>query len=274
MSGGAGPERWDGRVVPLATRRVGRPLWHYDRVASTMPLAHDLAAAGAGDGTAIIAEEQLAGRGRHGREWVAPYGTALLCSIIFRPPLRADDLFALTTAVSLGLCEGVERATGLPPRVKWPNDLLLHGRKVAGVLCATRLAGAALDHAVVGFGLNVNLRPEQLPPPRDSAVAATSLAIELGRPVDRLLVLAAVLAGIDRAYEALWCGGAAELSAAWRARLAGLGQPIRVETESGAIEGRFAGVERDGALRLETPDGPRRILVGDVILGPRPVAPI
>ena len=236
-----------------------------------MPLAHDLAAAGAGDGTVVLAEEQLAGRGRHGREWVAPYGTALLCSIIFRPPLQADDLFSLTAAVSLGLCEGVERATGLQPRVKWPNDLLLHGRKLAGVLGASRFAGPALDHAVVGFGLNANLRPEHLPS-RAGALAATSLAIELGHPVDRLLLLAAVLTGIDRAYQSLWNGGGAEVSAAWRARLDGLGQPVRVETETGAIEGRFAGVERDGALRLETPQGPERILVGDVILGPRPVA--
>ncbi len=266
---GGAPERWDGAVLPLATRRVGRPLLHYDRVASTMPLAHELAAAGAGDGTTLIAEEQTAGRGRRGRSWAAPHGSAILCSIVFRPPLPPDDLFPLTAAVGLGLCDGVARATGLCPAIKWPNDLLLDGRKLAGLLCVTRLAGAALDHAVVGFGLNVNLRPDQLPPPAPGALGATSLAIALGRPVPRPALLAAVLEGIDAAYDRLWRGGGGEIHAAWRARLAGLGETVRVETEAGAVEGRFADVERDGALRLLTARGPERILVGDIILGPR-----
>lgn len=267
---GVTPERWDETVLPLTTRRVGRPLLHYDRVASTMPLAHELAVAGAGDGTTLIAEEQTAGRGRRGRGWTAPHGTAILCSIIFRPPLRPDDLFALTAAVGLGICRGVERATGLPLSVKWPNDLLLAGRKVAGLLCVTRLAGSTLDHAVVGFGLNVNLRADQLPPATAGALGATSLTLALGQPVDRLRLLATVLEGIDQAYDLLLSGGNEALHAAWRDRLAGLGDTIRIETESGAVEGRFSDVTPDGALLLLTPVGLERVLVGDVILGPRP----
>ncbi len=239
-----------------------------------MPLAHELAVAGAGDGAAVLAEEQWAGRGRRGRAWHAPHGSALLCSIVFRPPLEPGRLFALTMAVGLGLCRGVERATGLRPLVKWPNDLLLDGRKVAGVLAAGRLRGAALDHAVVGFGLNMNLRPEDLPPvAADSrgALPATSLVIALGRPVDRLPLLAATLEEIDRAYALLWDGRAGELDAAWRERLAGLGESIRVETEGGPFAGRFAGVDRDGALLLDTARGSERVLAGEVVLGPRPM---
>lgn len=267
------PERWDGGVVTLATRRVGRPLLHYECVPSTMPLAHDLARAGAGDGTALVAEEQSAGRGRRGRRWHAPYGTALLCSLVLRPPSPPPpgQLFALMAAVSVGIRAGVEEVTGLRPLVKWPNDLLLGGRKVGGVLCEARFRGAAFGYAVAGFGLNVNLRPEDLPPAGDTgALAATSLAIERGgRPVDRRRLLVAVLAGIDAAYELVWSGQDARLHARWRSCLAGLGEAIRIETETGAVEGIFTDVDDDGALRLTTARGEERILVGEVVLGPR-----
>lgn len=265
------PERWDDTVVPLATRRVGRPLLHYDRVASTMPLAHDLAVNGATDGTALIAEEQTAGRGRRDRRWAVPHGTAILCSLICRPPLRPDDLFPLSAVVSLGLCRAVEQITGLRPEVKWPNDLLLDGCKLAGILTVARLAGGALDHAVVGFGLNVNLRPEQLPIASENTPGATSLAIALGRPVDRLALLAAVLTAIDDAYDLLHAGARDAVHAGWRARLVGLGEVVRVQTDGGLVEGRFVDVEENGALVLATASGSRRLLVGDVILGPRPV---
>jgi BirA family transcriptional regulator, biotin operon repressor / biotin---[acetyl-CoA-carboxylase] ligase len=262
------PERWDGAVVALATQRVGRPLWHYTRVPSTMPLAHAMAANGASDGTALIADEQTAGRGRRGRAWHAPAGSAILCSIIFRPPLPPERLFALTALVSLGLAEGVERVTGLIPQVKWPNDLVLGGKKLAGVLTATRLTGAVLDHVVVGFGLNVSLRVADLPP-LDRGLPPTSLAIELGAAPERLAVMQAVLESIDTAYTILRRGGEADLLAAWRARLAGLGEWVHVEAESGPVAGRLVGADSDGALLLATPAGQIRVLAGDVVLGPR-----
>lgn len=263
------PERWDTTVVPLTTQRVGRPLWHYESVASTMPLAHDLAAAGAPDGTVLQAEEQTAGRGRRGRTWSAPSGTALLCSLICRPPIHPDDLFLLTAAVSVGLCAGVERATGLRPQVKWPNDLLLDGHKLAGVLCESRFVGGGLAHAVVGFGLNVNLQAADLPT-SPGALPPTSLALALGRTVDRLDLLRAVLEGIDAAYDLLWRDASDRLREGWQGRLVGLGEVVRVETEHGPLLGQFTGVDRSGALLLETSGGTERILVGDVVIGPRP----
>lgn len=265
------PERWDTAVLPLATLRVGRPLWHYERVDSTMPLAHELAAAGAPDGSAILAEEQTGGRGRRGRPWVAPAGSAILCSLLFRPPLRADELFLLTAAVSVGLCAGIEGATGARPAIKWPNDLLLDGRKLAGILTESRFAGATPDHAVVGFGLNVSVRPADLPA-LPGAVPPTSLAIALGRAPGRPALLRAVLEGIDRAYDLLWRGRRDELREGWMARLAGIGSAVRVETDAGPQEGVFAGVAPDGALVLTTAAGQVRILAGDVVLGPRGIA--
>lgn len=272
----APPDRWDTAIAPLDTIRIGRPLWHYTSVPSTMPLAHTLADEGATDGTALIAEEQTAGRGRRGRQWSAPYGSALLCSLICRPPLRPEELFLLTAAVSVGLCNGVERATGLRPQVKWPNDLLLDGRKLAGVLCESRIGGSGLTHAVVGFGLNANLAAGDLPA-TPGAVPPTSLSLALGEPVDRLALLRATLEGIDAAYDLLWRGQKDQLRSTWEQYLAGIGEQVKIETDSGPVTGRFCGVAADGALLLERGDAGEcarieRILLGDVVVGPRALA--
>ena len=265
------PTRRD-EELGITTRRIGRPLWHYASVPSTMPLAHDLARDGASDGTTLWAEEQTAGRGRRGRSWVAPHGTAILCSTICRPPLRPDGLFLLVAAFGVGLCEGIERATGLRPQIKWPNDLLLDGRKLAGVLTESRLTGDGLAHAVVGFGLNVNLRAADLPAPNANALPPTSLAIALGAEVERQAILRAILSGIDDAYDLLWQDRAAELRTAWAARLAGRGERVRIETDAGPRIGEFSGVDHDGALLLAVDGAIERIIVGDVIIGPRPTA--
>ena len=264
------PQRWDGVVVELATRRIGRPLWHYASVPSTMPLAHRLAAEGASDGTAILADEQTAGRGRRGRRWHAPPGSAILCSLILRPPLPPQELFLLTAAVASGLCAGVERVTGLRPQVKWPNDLVLDGKKLAGVLTESRFLGSGLSHAVVGFGLNVAVRPEEVPVAL-GGLPPTSLAAALGRDLGRTEVLGALLAAIDQSYERLWQGAGDAVWADWRARLVGVGGEVRVETEAGPLVGLFEDVGRDGALLLRTARGTERLLAGDVTLGPRPV---
>jgi BirA family biotin operon repressor/biotin-[acetyl-CoA-carboxylase] ligase len=267
----AQPTRRDTDLA-LTTHRIGRPLWHYASVPSTMPLAHELARAGATDGTAILADEQTAGRGRRGRAWIAPPGTAILCSVICRPPVSAERLFLLVAAFGLGLCAGIEHVTGLRPSVKWPNDLLLDGRKLAGILCESRLGARGLDHAVVGFGLNVNLLAEELPAPQPGALSPTSLALALGAPVERDTILRAILGGIDDLYDRLWAGDEARVSEGWVARLAGLGEEVRIETDAGARSGRFVGVAADGALVLDAGGQLEQYLVGDVILGPRPMA--
>jgi len=266
------PTRWDETPLWLATQRIGRPLWHYDTVPSTMPLAHELAAQGASDGTAIIAEEQTAGRGRRGRAWQAPRGTALLCSLVCRPPLPPERLFLLVAAIGVGLCEGVERATGLRPQVKWPNDLLLDGRKLAGVLCESRLGGAGLQHAVVGFGLNINLQAAELPELPPGALPPTSLAIAHGAALSYLATITTLFAALDESYDLLWAGQEEEIRARWEARLAGRGEMIRVVTDNGERTGRFVGVGADGALLLDTATGREALIVGDVVLGPRPLA--
>jgi len=245
-------------------------LERFASVPSTQPIVRDWLDAGVPEVAIAVADEQTAGRGRRGRRWHAPSGSAILCSLVLRPPLPPEDLFPLTAAVGVGLCVGVERATGLRPQIKWPNDLLLDGGKLAGLLAESRFSGMGLAHVVVGFGLNVAVRAEDLPP-TSGAVPPTSLAIALGSAPDRLAVLAALLGAIDDAYDRLWRGEADAIWADWRSRLAGVGAAVRVETEAGPLHGTFADVARDGALLLATEGGTERIVVGDVVIGPRPI---
>ena len=166
----------------------------------------------------------------------------------------------------------VERATGLQPQVKWPNDLLLDGRKLAGVLCESRFGGAGLQHAVVGFGLNINLAASALPPVPPGGLPPTSLGIARGAALPHLPTVATIFAALDDAYDLLWTGQEEELRARWESRLAGRGELVRVQTDNGECTGRFNGVGADGALILATAGGEERLLVGDVTLGPRPLA--
>lgn len=271
---GDGGVRWDNGILQLATRRIGRPLYHFQRVASTMPLADTFARHGAPDGAALVAEEQTAGRGRRGRAWSAPRGAAILCSLILRVPLPAARLFYLNAAVSLGLARAVEQQTGLTTLVKWPNDLLIEGRKVAGVLSTTQLRDGTLEFAVCGFGLNVNLRAHELPDTDAEAPPATSLAVELGREVDKVELLRQTLHAVDSAYHLLWHERFDEVFEGWVDRLAGRGERVRVVTSDRQVRrGILAGVDRDGALILRTPVGLERHLVGDLAIGPRPDDP-
>jgi BirA family biotin operon repressor/biotin-[acetyl-CoA-carboxylase] ligase len=140
------------------------------------------------------------------------------------------------------------------------------------VLCESRLGGAGLQYAVVGFGLNINLHASALPDVPPGSLPPTSLAIARGEPIPHLPTVAALFAAIDDAYDLLWAGREEEIRARWEVRLAGRGEMVRVVTDSGERTGRFVGVDADGALILETANGPERILVGDVALGPRPRA--
>ncbi len=161
--------------------------WH-DRVTSTMDLAAERAAAGEPAGLVVVAEEQTQGRGRHGRRWEAPHGTSLLFTVLCRPPLALVQDERLSVRVAERVADGIARLTGLRATIKEPNDLLVNGRKLAGILLQSRIEGQRLDHLLIGIGINVNVPPEQLPLP-----TATSILAETGRPVDRRALLLAVL---------------------------------------------------------------------------------
>lgn len=246
----------------LLTRVIGRQVMVYSHIGSTSDEAKRLAEAGAPEGTLVITDEQTAGRGRLQRTWWAPPGTALLMSLIFRPDLAPHQVQRLTMLCSLAVCDAIAEMTGLTPAVKWPNDVLLRGRKVCGILTELGIEGARLAYAVVGMGINVNV---DFSGAGELARTATSLSQELGREVSRLELLRAILVGIEGRYSRLRAGQSPH--AEWMARLATMGQRVIVTTPSEQLSGVAEGVDDDGALLLRDENGAlRRILAGDVTL--------
>ncbi len=257
----------------LGTLIIGRRIELHPQVGSTNDLAWQAGRHGEPEGLVVLAEEQVAGRGRLGRRWIAPAGCCILCSVLLRPRFSADHAFYLTMAASLAIyraCKELDEGTGAGDgkpaaavTIKWPNDLLVNGRKVAGVLCESEFSGKEWAFSVVGFGINVNLPAEQL---GDLRSTATSLSIEFGRPIDRARLLARVLAELESLYLLLQSGQFGPVFAGWAAAVSTVGKSVQVLEPSGTLEGQAVRVEQDGALVLRLSDGTeRRVLAGEVL---------
>lgn len=245
----------------LRTQFLGRQVVCYKVIDSTNNVAKVLAQAGAAEGTMVIADEQTMGRGRLGRQWLAPAATSLLFSLIFRPDLEAVRVQGLTMVCGLGVRQAIRELTGLPAQLKWPNDILLHGRKAGGILTEAGSTGWRLDYVVVGIGLNVNLDVRLLP----AEFNATSISHELGQPISRVKLLQQILWRIEERYLAL-CTGDWPL-AEWANALETLGKWIEVHTAQGNWRGTAEAVDQEGALLLRLENGHvKRVLEGDIRL--------
>ena len=252
------------RLLPFGSRTFFSPV-----VASTNDVAAHLAAEGAPDGTLVLADAQTAGRGRNGRRWHSPAGAGLYVSAVLRPDGSAASQGTrgwpalITLAAGVAVAEGLRSATGLPLQIKWPNDVVLVDaaaaarapsawRKVAGILAEGSAQGGAIDHIVLGIGINLRrvVRPADLVP------RATSLEEETGRPPDRALVLADVLAALARRYRALVAGDTPSLLRDWR-ELSPLAHGARVSFDSAGrrTDGITAGIDEQGALLVRSQDG-------------------
>lgn len=241
----------------LATATFGRTAasqW-LGVVDSTNRVAREAAAAGAPEGTLVVAEQQSAGRGRRGRGWVAPYGSSLLLSLLLRPP-RATPLGLLPFVAAVALAETVAAQTGLALALKWPNDLLLDGLKVGGILAESEWAGGGPATVVVGVGVNVNTTAADL---AALDIPATSLAVALGRPVDRMALLAEFLVRWEAGEQARRAGRSP--LPAWRRYAALLGQPVTVYPATGDPWPAVAlDVTDEGALRVRDAHGCERLV--------------
>lgn len=247
----------------LGTRFVGATLLYYPHIGSTNDEARRLAEEGAAEGTVVVTDHQTAGRGRLGRSWRALPGSSLLLSLIFRPALAPRQVQRLTMACSLAVADAVEGETGLAVGLKWPNDVVLAGYKVGGILAEIVFSGQQLVYALVGIGLNVNLAADDLP--GGLLVPAAGLSQVLGRPVARLPLLQALLRAVEVRYEALQAG--CSPSAEWARRLVTLGQPVAVSGTGRVLAGMAEGVNEDGALLVRLADGRlETVLAGDVTL--------
>jgi len=246
----------------LRTALIGQNIVYRPCLGSTNDLLKVLAAQGAPEGTLVITDEQTAGRGRLGRKWLAPPNTSLLLSLLFRPNLAPNQAQRLTMICSLAIADAIEGLTGLTVDLKWPNDILIRGKKAGGILTELGTTGERLDYVAVGMGLNVNLAVSALPELRDMA---TSISQELGREVSRLELLCRILEGIEARYNFLRRGESPH--GEWAARLINLGCEVQVTTPDEALTGWAERVDDDGALIVRTPDGERkRVLAGDMTL--------
>jgi BirA family biotin operon repressor/biotin-[acetyl-CoA-carboxylase] ligase len=245
----------------LHTRLLGQEIYGYETIPSTNHAALNLGEKGAPDGTLVIADFQSAGKGRFGRSWVAPAGTSLLLSLLLRPRLPVSDSFYLAMVAALGVAEGVERTTGLAARLKWPNDVLVAGRKVSGLLVESRILGNRLEFVVVGIGINVNLRTDGV---AGIPAEATSLQTALGREVSRLALLQATLESIEQRYVGLHEGRSPR--AEWSALLDTIGRRVRVQLRDRLEEGLAVDVNEAGALRIRRSDDQvLQVNAGDVL---------
>jgi BirA family biotin operon repressor/biotin-[acetyl-CoA-carboxylase] ligase len=243
----------------LGTRFIGQRVIYYPRLPSTMDEAKRQAQQGAKEGTVIVAGEQTAGRGRMKRGWLSPPGSIAL-SIILYPKLAY--LSSLIMVASLGVARCIEKVAGLKAEIKWPNDVLVSGKKVCGILIESEVKGRRAGYAIIGIGINVNLNPADFP---EALPPATSLSHELGKDISQLDLIRCLLAEIERLYLALPSGEAVYRQ--WRGSLVTLGKKVRISSEETTMEGIAESVASDGSLLLRQSDGSlTKVVAGDVTL--------
>ncbi len=243
----------------LETRFIGQRVIYYPRLASTMDVAKGEARQGATEGTVVVAGEQTVGRGRIRRSWLSPEGSISLSIILYPSVLYLPSLIMLT---ALAVVHSIEKVTGLESQIKWPNDVLINGRKVCGVLVESGVRGDKVDYSIIGIGMNANFRVSDFP---EISSTATSLSDELGCDVPCLGVIQCLLLEIEKLYLALQAGGS--VYEEWRDSLVTLGRRVRVVSGDASYEGIAESVARDGSLMLRRADGSlTKIVAGDVAL--------
>jgi BirA family transcriptional regulator, biotin operon repressor / biotin---[acetyl-CoA-carboxylase] ligase len=250
----------------LQTHDLGQRLHWSAELPSTNDRARELAEDGADHGEVVIAESQTAGRGRRGRTWSSPAGRNLYMSVILRPQLPPQRAPELTLVASLAACDACRQA-GVDAGIKWPNDVLVGDRKVAGILTEMSAEADAVHWVVLGIGVNLNSSAADFPD--DLRDSATSLAIERGQPVPRALFAAALLSTLEQWLDVHAADGFGPIREAWRTRSCTLGREVRVDADGAEVAGVAEDIDESGALLVRTASGLLRYVAGDVRLARR-----
>jgi BirA family transcriptional regulator, biotin operon repressor / biotin---[acetyl-CoA-carboxylase] ligase len=230
---------------------------------STNLLAKERAREGAPAGTVIVADGQTEGRGTRGRRWFSPPGAGLYVSVVLRPDMDIS-LSLLPVAAGLAAREAVERAAGVPVRVRWPNDIVWERKKIGGVLCESGLSGFQLRYAIIGLGLNLDQKEDDFPPELRSS--AGSLLQAAGASIEKETLLGAFLEELDAAVAPLIERRPSDVVEDFlRHAEAGIGDAVRIQTIDGAVSGLFEGLDADGSVRISTPQGPRRLVAAEIV---------
>jgi BirA family biotin operon repressor/biotin-[acetyl-CoA-carboxylase] ligase len=250
----------------LNTQDLGQTLHFSEELPSTNDRARELADAGASHGEVVVAESQTAGRGRRGRNWSSPAGRNLYLSVILRPNLPPQRAPEITLVASVAACDACRKA-GVEVGIKWPNDLLVGGRKVAGILTELSAEPDLVHWVVLGIGVNLNSGPGDFP--AELRGQATSLSIERGQPVPRALFAAALLSELEQWLDRHAAEGFGPIREAWRERSVTLGREVKVDAEGGEISGVAEDIDASGALLVRGKSGLVRIVSGDVRMAAR-----
>jgi BirA family biotin operon repressor/biotin-[acetyl-CoA-carboxylase] ligase len=251
--------------VAIRAGPMGRRVLWLESTASTNDVAARLAESGAEEGTTVVAEMQTAGRGRHGRVWFSPPGAGLYVSVIVRPGTGLDNdqnpTTLLTLASGVAIAEAVRAVTGLPAEIKWPNDVLIGGRKLAGILTEAAVQAGVPQFIIIGFG--VNLQSAAYPPPL--APRVTSLEVETTRPAERAVMLAEILAALGERYADLRAGRFDAILSAWRQLSPSLpGALVEWDSHSGIVRGYAQDIDQQGALLVRVGAKVERVVAGEV----------
>ncbi|MCI8274313.1 MAG: biotin--[acetyl-CoA-carboxylase] ligase [Lachnospiraceae bacterium] len=245
----------------LKTAWAGHPTVFLPKTDSTNNEAKRLAEAGASHGTLVVAEFQEAGKGRRGRSWTSQSGTGIWMTILLKPKFPPSQASMLTLVAAMAVADGIEAVTGLAAGIKWPNDIVLAGKKVCGILTEMSAEPDYINHVVVGIGINVNIRefPEEL------RERATSLILEQGKPVSRAAVIAAVWKAFEKYYDSfIKTADLSFLREEYGARLLNKGEVVCVLDPKGSWEGIAGGIDENGRLLVETEKQVRTVDSGEV----------
>ncbi len=245
-------------------RRLGVKLHYYSEIDSTNKRARELAENGAREGEIVVAEQQTRGRGRLGRTWVSPPFVNLYLSVILRPTLPPVQAAQITLTAAVALADTVACFAPDPPAIKWPNDILLRGKKVAGILTESSVNAEKVNYVILGIGVNLNFPAALMP----EAIRhrATSIMECAGNPVSREAFLGRLIHDLDRCYGILGEAGFDAIATQWEARFNFHGRRVRVEMGDEVLAGVARGIDRDGALIVEGEGGHcHRVVAGDVI---------
>jgi BirA family biotin operon repressor/biotin-[acetyl-CoA-carboxylase] ligase len=244
---------------------IGREIYLYETIDSTNTIASELAEKGKAEGTVVIADSQVRGKGRLGRSWVSPPGVNVYMSIVFRPDMKPKDATLLTIMASVACTIALRRVTGLHITIKWPNDLMVSEKKLGGILTETRVDSKRIEYAVTGIGINVNMELDALPDVVKKVAA--SIRMETGKLFSRIKIIQEVLNEINHWYNILKEKGHSKITSQWKQLTSTLGRKVEVVTGSETLKGLAESITGDGMLVLRLPSGALRVIqYGDLTL--------
>lgn len=253
----------------LSTRRIGRNIVCLDVVDSTNNQAKKLAAEGCAEGTVVVADRQVSGKGRLGRSWSSPAKTGIWMSVVLRPKIPPEEVQAITLAASVAVCKAIGDTTGIEAGIKWPNDILLDGKKVCGILTEMNSEMERVNFIVLGIGVNVNQKTADFPVElRDTATSLRMYAENTGAvtPVfKRNELIKSILSELEKVYESVENGRTDNVLKEWQKYTVTLGREVMVYARNCTYQGRATGITADGKLIVECEDGVvREVLSGEV----------